>query len=75
MRGEAEANSELAVHKSQGPWSNLKVKETPPYARNRLRNLIGLLRCARNDRLLNVYLFKSFTINIRIVSDGKVVKI
>jgi len=25
-------------------------------------NLMGLLRCARNDRLLNVYLFESFTI-------------
>ena len=39
LRGIAEANSELAVQKSQGPWSNLRVKEIPRCSRNRLRNL------------------------------------
>jgi hypothetical protein len=50
LRGVAEANSELAVHKSQGPWSKLKAKEFPRCVPNRLHNLCNSrrmrLRCS-----------------------------
>ena len=62
MRGGAEANSELAVQKSEGSLPNIKSKGISRCARNRLRNPMRLLRCARNDRLVNVTLVKSFNI-------------